>query len=122
MGAIAWLDCGKGGLEHNKGTSGVNTSVTSGQLLCAGLFSTDPVAHWLCCVVLAHCLLNNSDQVCCVLTYLYGATCSSRQEPTETSKQPIRTRYLGHVTGCQPIRDQYFLIRSVPASRTCTTY
>eukprot|EP00116_Pleurobrachia_bachei_P015530 sb/3475792/ len=27
----------------------------------------------------------------------------------ETSKQPIRTRYLGHVTGYQPIRDQYFL-------------
>eukprot|EP00116_Pleurobrachia_bachei_P010150 sb/3470412/ len=24
-----------------------------------------------------------------------------------TSKQPIRTRYLGHVTGYQPIRDQY---------------
>ena len=26
--------------------------------------------------------------------------------------QPIRTCYLGHVTGYQPIRDQYFLIRS----------
>ena len=36
------------------------------------------------------------------------------QEPTDTSKQPIRTRYLGHVTVYQPIRDQYFLIRSVP--------
>eukprot|EP00116_Pleurobrachia_bachei_P009519 sb/3469781/ len=36
------------------------------------------------------------------------------QEPTEISKQPIRTRYLGHVTGYQSIRDQYFLIRSVP--------
>eukprot|EP00116_Pleurobrachia_bachei_P003253 sb/3463515/ len=38
------------------------------------------------------------------------------QEPTDTSKQPIRTRYLalGHVTGYQPIRDQYFFIRSVP--------
>eukprot|EP00116_Pleurobrachia_bachei_P000647 sb/3460909/ len=32
----------------------------------------------------------------------------------EPSKQPIRTLYLGHVTGFQPIRDQYFLIRSVP--------
>eukprot|EP00116_Pleurobrachia_bachei_P017530 sb/3477792/ len=31
----------------------------------------------------------------------------------ETSKQPIRTRHLGHVTGYQPIRDQYFLVRSV---------
>ena len=32
-----------------------------------------------------------------------------------TGKQPIRTRYFGHVTGYQPIRDQYSLIRSVPA-------
>eukprot|EP00116_Pleurobrachia_bachei_P003542 sb/3463804/ len=31
-------------------------------------------------------------------------------------KQPIRTLYLGHVTGYQPIRDQYFLIRSVTSS------
>ena len=29
----------------------------------------------------------------------------------DVSKQPIRTRYLGHVTGYQPIRDQYLLIR-----------
>eukprot|EP00116_Pleurobrachia_bachei_P005283 sb/3465545/ len=39
--------------------------------------------------------------------------------PTEPSKEPIRTRYLGHGTGYQPIRDQYFLIWSqadVPAS------
>eukprot|EP00116_Pleurobrachia_bachei_P005884 sb/3466146/ len=28
--------------------------------------------------------------------------------------RPIRTLYLGHVTGYQPIRDQNFLIRSVP--------
>eukprot|EP00116_Pleurobrachia_bachei_P003381 sb/3463643/ len=34
-------------------------------------------------------------------------------EPTDTSKQQIKTRYLGHVAGYQPIRDQYFLIRSV---------
>eukprot|EP00116_Pleurobrachia_bachei_P016786 sb/3477048/ len=33
---------------------------------------------------------------------------------TDASKQPIRTSYLGHVTGYQPMRDQYFLIRSVP--------
>eukprot|EP00116_Pleurobrachia_bachei_P013792 sb/3474054/ len=31
-------------------------------------------------------------------------------------EKPIRTRYLDHVTGYQPIREQYFLIRSVPAS------
>eukprot|EP00116_Pleurobrachia_bachei_P015780 sb/3476042/ len=44
-------------------------------------------------------------------------TNSITHEPTETSKQPIRTRYLeGHVTGYHPIRDQYFLIRSVPGS------
>ena len=42
-------------------------------------------------------------------------TMSKDQETTEFRKQPIRTRYLGNVTGYQPIRDQYFLIRSVPA-------
>ena len=31
------------------------------------------------------------------------------------SKQLIRTRYLGHVTIYQPIRDQHFLIRAVPS-------
>ena len=36
------------------------------------------------------------------------------QQPTEPSKQPIRIRYLGHVTGYQPIRDQYFPIWSIP--------
>ena len=36
--------------------------------------------------------------------------CSLIQEPTESSKQPIRAGHLGHVTGYQPIRDQYFLM------------
>ena len=40
------------------------------------------------------------------------------QEPTEFRKQPIKTRYSGHVTGYQPIRDQYFLIRSIPGYLT----
>eukprot|EP00116_Pleurobrachia_bachei_P011231 sb/3471493/ len=45
--------------------------------------------------------------------YLGGAEVSSfYQEPTETSIQPIRTRYLGHLTVYQPIRDR---IRSVPS-------
>ena len=40
------------------------------------------------------------------------------QEPTESSKKPIRVRCLGHVTG-QPIRDlgPVFLSWSVPATR-----
>eukprot|EP00116_Pleurobrachia_bachei_P016651 sb/3476913/ len=42
------------------------------------------------------------------ISYLFG------KEPTETSNRPIRTSYLGHVTGYQPISDQYSLIRSVP--------
>eukprot|EP00116_Pleurobrachia_bachei_P014571 sb/3474833/ len=33
-----------------------------------------------------------------------------REQIVNTSKQPIRTRYLGHVTGYQPIRDQYYLV------------
>ena len=43
--------------------SDVQVGVTSGQLLCAGLFSNDSVAHWLCSVTLAHCLYNNTAQV-----------------------------------------------------------
>eukprot|EP00116_Pleurobrachia_bachei_P003634 sb/3463896/ len=40
---------------------------------------------------------------------------------TETSRQPIRTHYLGHMTGYQPIRDQNFLIRSVPDTQLRNT-
>eukprot|EP00116_Pleurobrachia_bachei_P010546 sb/3470808/ len=43
------------------------------------------------------------------LTQGFGAEIAARlQEPTGTSKQPIRARNLDHVTGYQPIRDQYF--------------
>ena len=34
------------------------------------------------------------------------------QQPTGSSKQPVRTCYLRHVTGHQPIRDQYYLRNS----------
>ena len=37
---------------------------------------------------------------------IYHGYCSS------ASKQPIRARYLVHVTGYQPIRDQYLLVYS----------
>ena len=43
-----------------------------------------------------------------------GSYSSLEQQPTEPSKQPIRTRYLGHVIGNQPISDWYFQVRSVP--------
>ena len=49
-----------------------------------------------------------------------GVTGELPQEPTDTSKTPIRTRYLDHVTGYQPIRDQYFQYRSVPDSDILT--
>ena len=50
-----------------------------------------------------------------------GATLTPDQvhEPTEPGNQPIRARYLGHVTGNQPIIDQYSLQpgnRPVPPS------
>ena len=41
-----------------------------------------------------------------------------KQQPTEPSKQPIRTRYLDHMPGYQPIRDHFFLIRSVSVKNT----
>ena len=53
------------------------------------------------------CLLDIQDSV---LTKKTGTS----QELTESNKPPIRTRYLGHVTGYQPIRHQYFLVQTVP--------
>eukprot|EP00116_Pleurobrachia_bachei_P003624 sb/3463886/ len=38
-----------------------------------------------------------------------GCNGSKPGEPTD-KRRPIKTRYLGHVTGYHPIRDQYFLI------------
>ena len=38
--------------------------------------------------------------------FIAKRVCSRIQEATESSKQPIRARYLGHVTGYQPIRVQ----------------
>ena len=52
-------------------------------------------------------------------TWHYVYHIGNSHEPTEWSKQPIRTRNLGHVTGYQPIRDQCFLIRLVPGNSYC---
>eukprot|EP00116_Pleurobrachia_bachei_P013320 sb/3473582/ len=66
----------------------------------------------------SHCMVSSGVEKRCLIpvrvTQNRASSVRQRLEPTETSKQPIRTRYLGHVTGYQPIRDQYFLIRSVP--------
>eukprot|EP00116_Pleurobrachia_bachei_P004838 sb/3465100/ len=45
----------------------------------------------------------------------------SMSEPTETSKQPIRTRYLDHVTGYQPIRDYTHKVQYTQGSVCCIT-
>lgn len=37
-------------------------SLTAGQLLCSGLFSSDPLSHWFCCVGLSHGLADNPAQ------------------------------------------------------------
>eukprot|EP00116_Pleurobrachia_bachei_P010839 sb/3471101/ len=85
-------------------------------------FSKDP-----CCFFYSHRHINEGkfgtkwDQIIRIElskmldVVLSGCWYRKYQETTETSKKPIRTRYLGHMTGYQPIRDQYFLIRSVPA-------
>eukprot|EP00116_Pleurobrachia_bachei_P002571 sb/3462833/ len=48
------------------------------------------------------------------LEFRNGVFYEGNQELIEISKQPIRTHYLGLVTGYQPTRDQCFLIWSVP--------
>eukprot|EP00116_Pleurobrachia_bachei_P015531 sb/3475793/ len=47
----------------------------------------------------------------CFLTFLPDLTTKYTNAKVE---KPIRTHYSGHVTGYQPIRDQYFLTRSDP--------
>ncbi|XP_050311494.1 general vesicular transport factor p115 isoform X2 [Anthonomus grandis grandis] len=42
-------------------TTGSNT-LTAGQLLCSGLFSSDPLSNWFSSVALSHCLLENPAQ------------------------------------------------------------
>lgn len=37
-------------------------SITAGQLLCSGLFSTDPVSNWFAAVALSHSLVDNPSQ------------------------------------------------------------
>ena len=38
------------------------TAVTSGQLLCGGLFSSDILTNWLVCIALSHALVDNKTQ------------------------------------------------------------
>eukprot|EP00116_Pleurobrachia_bachei_P006505 sb/3466767/ len=61
-----------------------------------------------------HGIVNKAIVVCGRETKKQTASKDHCQEPTDSSNQPIRTRCLGHVTGYQPIRDQYLLNRSVP--------
>lgn len=39
-----------------------NTAVTTGQLLCSGLFSNDHLSNWFSAVALSHCLIENPAQ------------------------------------------------------------
>eukprot|EP00116_Pleurobrachia_bachei_P002458 sb/3462720/ len=65
--------------------------------------------------VLSRDIVNSQSEArMCPQLSLLQVSVYTHQDPTDTSKMPIRTRYLCHVTGYQPIRDQYFLIRSVP--------
>ncbi|CAG9773827.1 unnamed protein product [Ceutorhynchus assimilis] len=43
-------------------SSSGNTAVTTGQLLCSGLFSNDPLSNWFSAVALSHCLIENPAQ------------------------------------------------------------
>eukprot|EP00116_Pleurobrachia_bachei_P005245 sb/3465507/ len=80
--------------------SGSTTFLSGGCLFCSGgsFFGN----HWLL------------ERKCVRLGKHAAAYSVVFQEPTETSKQPIRIHYLGLMTGYQPISDQSFLIRSVP--------
>ena len=48
----------------------------------------------------------------------YCPAYKTNQQEGNVSKQPIRARYLGHVTGYQPIRNQYQDVSYCPAYTT----
>ena len=48
--------------------------------------------------------------------FLMNLVSYTEQQLTEQRSQPIRARYLGNLTGYQPIRDQCFLIQTPPNS------
>eukprot|EP00116_Pleurobrachia_bachei_P015167 sb/3475429/ len=51
-----------------------------------------------------------------------GSNLRSRKKFSRIVVVPEMLYYLGHVTGYQPIRDQYFLILSLPAKLTLISY
>ena len=61
-------------------------------------------------------LCNGPSCPICSAVSARGVTDTVRWKGRGVSRQPIRTLYLGHVTGYQPIREQYFLIWSVPST------
>eukprot|EP00116_Pleurobrachia_bachei_P006244 sb/3466506/ len=68
------------------------------------------ISNLICVIVIAICYLWIN------IVTLKSSEAAGREnvnaelEPTDPSKQPIRTRYLGHVTGYQPIGDQNFAV------------
>eukprot|EP00116_Pleurobrachia_bachei_P007808 sb/3468070/ len=65
-------------------------------------------------------VITNPTNIFMVMEYVSGGELfdyivKKGRELTETSKQPLRTRYLGHMTGYQPIRNQYVFPDSVPS-------
>ena len=81
--------------QHKKGMAGTTQNSVSGSLPHSTLMSFSSVL---------------------------GDPSSFNQQPTESSKQPIRAHYLCHVTGYHPFREQYSLIQSVPAFNNLTFY
>eukprot|EP00116_Pleurobrachia_bachei_P011805 sb/3472067/ len=114
-------------VEKGAEQNGLNT--------CRRIVGSDPHKEISICIkemmyvfplVLAVCSVDHAPYIDALHTLslqpVWVASCS---EIELCSSQPIRTRYLGHVTDYQPIRDQYFLIRSVPdlvVYLTCLAY
>ncbi|KAG8230443.1 hypothetical protein J437_LFUL014707, partial [Ladona fulva] len=47
-------------------------TLTAGQLLCGGIFNSDPLSNWFSAVALSHCLIENpalKEQLLCVLLF-----------------------------------------------------
>jgi hypothetical protein len=71
--------------------------VSAGQLLCGGLFSTDPVSNWLCAAALSHVFMDNPVSASTAL-HCTALHCTAQAVQTELLRVQLAT-----VPGAAPV-------------------
>lgn len=72
------------------------SSLTTGQLLCGGLFSLDPLSNWFSAVALSHALIDNATQKENMLRSLLATASGNQSMPVSLMQQCINLLQQGH--------------------------